>query len=99
MVLFADSSGLDVRRWTKEPSLSGRLLGIGLPLTMVAGAVVAALVFAGVELWQAALIGVMLAPTDAALGQAVVANPRVPASFGTPSTWRAASTTASCSPS
>lgn len=79
MVLFADSSGLDVRRWTKEPSLSGRLLGIGLPLTMVAGAVIAALLFAGVEPWQAALVGVMLAPTDAALGQAVVANPRVPA--------------------
>jgi NhaP-type Na+/H+ or K+/H+ antiporter len=79
MVLFADSSGLDVRRWTKEPSLSGRLLGIGLPLTMVAGTVLAAVVFAGVEPWQAALVGVMLAPTDAALGQAVVANPRVPA--------------------
>jgi NhaP-type Na+/H+ or K+/H+ antiporter len=79
MVLFADSSGLDVRRWTKEPSLSGRLLGIGLPLTMVAGTMLAAVVFAGVELWQAALVGVMLAPTDAALGQAVVANPRVPA--------------------
>ncbi len=79
MVLFADSSGLDMRRWTKEPSLSGRLLGIGLPLTMVAGTVIAAVVFAGVELWQAALVGVMLAPTDAALGQAVVANPRVPA--------------------
>ncbi len=79
MVLFADASGLDVRRWTKEPSLSGRLLGIGLPLTMVAGTVIAAVVFAGVELWQAALVGVMLAPTDAALGQAVVANPRVPA--------------------
>jgi NhaP-type Na+/H+ or K+/H+ antiporter len=29
--------------------------------------------------WQAGLIGVILAPTDAALGQAVVANPRVPA--------------------
>ena len=38
MVLFADASSLDMRRWTKEPSLSGRLLGIGLPLTMVAGA-------------------------------------------------------------
>ena len=37
MVLFADASSLDVRRWTKEPSLSGRLLGIGLPLTMLAG--------------------------------------------------------------
>ena len=79
MVLFADSSSLDIRRWTKEPSLSGRLLGVGLPLTMVAGTAAAAVVFAGVELWQAALVGVMLAPTDAALGQAVVANPRVPA--------------------
>lgn len=78
MVLFADSSGLDVRRWTKEARLSGRLLGIGLPLTMVAGTVVAALLL-GLEPWQAGLVGVILAPTDAALGQAVVANPRVPA--------------------
>jgi NhaP-type Na+/H+ or K+/H+ antiporter len=78
MVLFADSSGLDVRSWTKEPRLSGRLLGIGLPLTMVAGTVIAALLL-GLEPWQAGLVGVILAPTDAALGQAVVANPRVPA--------------------
>lgn len=78
MVLFADSSGLDVRSWTKEPRLSGRLLGIGLPLTMVAGTVGAALLL-GLEPWQAGLVGVILAPTDAALGQAVVANPRVPA--------------------
>jgi NhaP-type Na+/H+ or K+/H+ antiporter len=78
MVLFADASSLDIRRWTKEPSLSGRLLGIGLPLTMVAGAAAALVVIGGVEPWQAALVGVMLAPTDAALGQAVVANPRVP---------------------
>jgi NhaP-type Na+/H+ or K+/H+ antiporter len=78
MVLFADASGLDVRRWTKEPALSGRLLGIGLPLTMVAGTVGAALLL-GLEPWQAGLVGVILAPTDAALGQAVVANPRVPA--------------------
>jgi NhaP-type Na+/H+ or K+/H+ antiporter len=78
MVLFADSSGLDVRSWTREPRLSGRLLGIGLPLTMVAGAVAAGLLL-GLEPWQAGLVGVILAPTDAALGQAVVANPRVPA--------------------
>ena len=79
MVLFADASSLDIRRWTREPSLSGRLLGIGLPLTMIAGAVLAAVVLPGIEIWQAALVGVILAPTDAALGQAVVANPRVPA--------------------
>ena len=79
MVLFADSSSLDLRRWTREPSLSGRLLGIGMPLTMLAGAALAFVLLPGVEIWQAALIGVMLAPTDAALGQAVVANRRVPA--------------------
>lgn len=79
MVLFADSSGLDVRRWTREASVSGRLLGIGLPLTMLLGAVVAYLLFPGIAPWQAALVGAILAPTDAALGQAVVANPRVPA--------------------
>lgn len=79
MVLFADASSLDIRRWTREPSLSGRLIGLGLPLTMIAGTVAALVVLGGFELWQAALVGVILAPTDAALGQAVVANPRVPA--------------------
>ena len=79
LVLFADASALDVRRWTAEPALSGRLLGLGLPMTMLLGAVVALVLFPGLEPWQAGLIGVILAPTDAALGQAVVANPRVPA--------------------
>ncbi|MDQ1324706.1 MAG: sodium/hydrogen antiporter [Chloroflexota bacterium] len=79
MVLFADASSLDVRRWTREAGLAGRLLGLGLPLTMLAGAVAALLLVPGMEIWEAALIGVILAPTDAALGQAVVANPRVPA--------------------
>jgi NhaP-type Na+/H+ or K+/H+ antiporter len=79
MVLFADASSLDIRRWTREPHLSGRLLGIGLPLTMIAGALLAYLLIPGLEVWQAALVGAILAPTDAALGQAVVANPRVPA--------------------
>jgi NhaP-type Na+/H+ or K+/H+ antiporter len=79
MVLFADSSSLDVRGWTREPGLSGRLLGLGLPLTMLAGGGVAYLVVPRIQWWEAALIGVILAPTDAALGQAVVANPRVPA--------------------
>jgi NhaP-type Na+/H+ or K+/H+ antiporter len=45
---------------------------------MVLGAALALVLFPGIEPWQAGLIGVILAPTDAALGQAVVANPRVP---------------------
>jgi NhaP-type Na+/H+ or K+/H+ antiporter len=79
MLLFADASALDVRRFSREPTLAGRLLVIGLPLTILAGAIVAAFVEPGIQPWQAALVGTMLAPTDAALGQAVVANPRVPA--------------------
>jgi NhaP-type Na+/H+ or K+/H+ antiporter len=79
MVLFADASSLDVRRWTREAGLAGRLLGLGLPLTMLVGALVALLLVLGMEFWQAALVGVILAPTDAALGQAVVSNMRVPA--------------------
>ena len=79
MVLFADASSLDVRRWTREAGLAGRLLGLGLPLTMLAGAFAALLLVPSLEIWEAALIGVILAPTDAALGQAVVSNLRVPA--------------------
>lgn len=78
MVLFADASSLDVGKWTREAGLAGRLLGLGLPLTMVVGTALALVLFAGIAPWEAALIGVILAPTDAALGQAVVANKRVP---------------------
>ncbi len=79
MVLFADASSLNMGAFRGELTVSKRLLGIGLPLTIVAGAMIAALLVPGIELWQAALLGAILAPTDAALGQAVVANPRVPA--------------------
>jgi sodium/hydrogen antiporter len=55
-----------------------RLLGIGLPLTIVLGALAAGVIFDELTFWEAAIVGVILAPTDAALGQAVVTDPRVP---------------------
>ena len=55
----------------------GRLLGIGLPLTVALGTA-AALVVLNVDLWAALLIGAALAPTDAALGASVMSNPAVP---------------------
>ena len=55
-----------------------RLLGIGLPLTIALGAVAAALVFDQLTIQEAVILAVVLAPTDAALGQAVVTEPRVP---------------------
>jgi NhaP-type Na+/H+ or K+/H+ antiporter len=78
MILFTDASQIDLKEiWTLK-NLPGRLLGLGLPLTIVLGIGAAALIFPGLTLWEAALIGVILAPTDAALGQAVVTNKIVP---------------------
>ncbi len=78
MVLFTDASQIDLSELWKQRSLPKRLLGIGLPLTIGLGFGAAALIFPGLSLWEAALIGVILAPTDAALGQAVVTNKIVP---------------------
>ena len=55
-----------------------RLLGIGLPLTIVLGTLAAVGIFGQLSLGEAAILAVVLAPTDAALGQAVVTEPRIP---------------------
>jgi len=77
-VLFSDSSRIDLGKLRREISLPVRLLGIGLPLTIALGALAAAVLFGELTFWEAAILGVILAPTDAALGQAVVTEPRVP---------------------
>jgi NhaP-type Na+/H+ or K+/H+ antiporter len=78
LVLFTDALAIDLRALGRESSVPIRLLGIGLPLTMLAGVGLALLLFDSLDFWHAAVLAVVLAPTDAALGQAVVANPRVP---------------------
>ncbi len=78
LVLFTDAMGINTSRWREEASVPGRLLGIGLPLTLFAGWGVALVLFGDLELWEAGLVAIILTPTDAALGQAVVSNPRVP---------------------
>jgi NhaP-type Na+/H+ or K+/H+ antiporter len=78
IVLFTDAASTNLSSLRQNQALPLRLLGIGMPLTIVLGTVVAALVLTDLTLWEAATVGVVLAPTDAALGQAVVSNPRVP---------------------
>ncbi len=78
LVLFSDAMAISRSPWVRERSLPLRLLGIGLPLTILTGWGLALLVFPRLELWEAALLGTILAPTDAALGQAVVSDRRVP---------------------
>jgi NhaP-type Na+/H+ or K+/H+ antiporter len=78
LVLFADASRIDVRALRGELAVPGRLLGIGLPLTLLAGFGLALVVFPELTWPEALLLAVILAPTDAALGQAVVTLTRLP---------------------
>jgi NhaP-type Na+/H+ or K+/H+ antiporter len=79
VVLFTDAAQTNLRTLRQNEALPLRLLGIGMPLTIALGAGVAALLLTGLTFWEAAIVGTVLAPTDAALGQPVVSNPRVPA--------------------
>ncbi|MBO3737092.1 cation:proton antiporter domain-containing protein [Actinoplanes flavus] len=77
-VLFADASRVGLPEFRADLGLFARLLGIGLPLTIVAGTLLAAAFFGEMGLWLALLVGASLAPTDAALGAAVMTDPSVP---------------------
>ena len=78
LFLFVDaaSANLDVLR--KNWRIPGRMLLLGLPLNICLGSLAALWLFPSLSLYEAAILGSMLAATDAALGKAVVTNPSVP---------------------
>ncbi len=78
LVLFTDASRIDLGRLVADHTLPLRMLLFGLPLTVAAGAAAALLLFPQFTLAEAALLGAILAPTDAALGLAVVSSALVP---------------------
>ena len=78
LVLFTDASTVDLDGLRRDAGVVGRLLGIGLLLTIAGGGLVAWLLFPELPIATALLIGAILAPTDAALGLPVVTNPAVP---------------------
>ncbi len=76
LVLFSDASRVGLKALRNK--LSIRLLVIGLPITIILGVIIATILFPGIPWWVAGIIGAALAPTDAALGQIVVQNIKVP---------------------
>ncbi len=78
LVLFTDAVRINLGSLRKDVAIPIRLLGIGLPLTLLAGTVAAALIFPGLSWAEALLLAAVLTPTDAALGQAVVSDTRLP---------------------
>ena len=79
IILFVDASMLDLSALrSARPRTAQRLLSIGLPLTMLLGGALAYLLFPELNIWMLLLLAFILSPTDAALGQAVIKNERVP---------------------
>ncbi|MGW2202051.1 cation:proton antiporter [Streptomyces sp. NPDC001774] len=78
LVLLTDAMSIRRRDVLVGGFLPGRLLGIGLPLTIGVGWLLAWALLPGLTAWELALVGVILTPTDAALGKTAVSSPRVP---------------------
>ena len=78
VLLFTDAARIDLQALRHDGGLPARLLGLGMPLTILLGALVAWLLFPELGIWELALVAAVLAPTDAALGQAVVTSDGVP---------------------
>lgn len=79
IVLFSDAANADLKVLKAHEGLPLRLLLIGLPLTMLSGWLLGIWLFPQAPLIELALLAILLAPTDAALGKAVVSNPKVAA--------------------
>ena len=80
VVLFTDSAGANLPVLMRFRRLPARLLLIGLPLTIGLGFLTGCLLYNNLTWIELALLATMLAPTDAALGQAVINDDAVPSS-------------------
>lgn len=78
IVLFSDAANADLKILKAHEGLPLRLLMIGLPLTMLSGWLIGRWLFPQIPPVELAIMATLLAPTDAALGKAVMSNPKVP---------------------
>jgi NhaP-type Na+/H+ or K+/H+ antiporter len=78
IVLFSDAAAVDLVALRKRFVWPERMLLIGLPAAMALGTLAGWILLPGWPIWEVALLAAILAPTDAALGQAVVTNLAVP---------------------
>ena len=81
LVLFTDAAHANLDELKHSFKIPQRLLLIGLPLTILLGFGTGVILFSGLTLLEIAVLATMLAPTDAALGKAVVSNETVPSNI------------------
>jgi sodium/hydrogen antiporter len=78
LLLFGDASAVPLAAARSDLPITARLLGIGLPVTIVLGGLLAMLLFDDMTLALAGLLAASLAPTDAALSATVISDERLP---------------------
>jgi len=78
VVLFTDSSNINLKSLKKNYKIPLRLLSVGLPLTILFSIYVGNLFFPSAPFLYVIVMALILAPTDAALGKAVVVDKAVP---------------------
>ena len=78
LLLFSDASRVNVSELKHDIYLPARLLGIGLPLSIIVGSLLAAWMFDDLSWALAGFVGATLAPTDAALSAQVINDQRIP---------------------
>jgi NhaP-type Na+/H+ or K+/H+ antiporter len=78
VLLFLDASQISIKQLKSQNAWPTRMLLIGLPLAIIFGTLVGMVFFPEWPLALVALVAAIMAPTDAALGQAVISNPAVP---------------------
>ena len=78
LVLFIDAANSDTATLRSSFKIPARMLLFGLPGAIALGFGVALVLFDTLSVFEAAILGIMLAATDAALGKAVITNKAVP---------------------
>ncbi len=78
LVLFGDSSALNLTQLKKQWRLPFRLLFVAMPITIVIATLTGIYFFPNESLLYVLLLALILAPTDAALGKIVVSDERIP---------------------
>jgi len=78
VVLFSDASRIDLRHLSRDFRIPRQMLLVGLPGAVLMGTLIGVVLFPEIGFWTAALLAAILAPTDAALGEAVVSSEKVP---------------------
>lgn len=78
LLLFSDASRVNPRDLRRRAGLPIRLIGIGLPLTILLGFAIALALFTDLPWELAALLAAVLAPTDASLSSGIVSDESLP---------------------